>query len=279
MSEATPGAAPPVAESDHFAWRIVAQAALVTLLCGFYTLFFWTPDALHVEFGLRVEHGANLLITRLLHVPPIWRWAIRSCVFVLTAVLLVRAAGYRQYFLLFPRIPAWGSRLLGTALVFSAPFLLWVGTRPGVHHYYRAMNFSNAPSRLLANAVNILSEHVFVQGLFFALALPAFLLPPPVDPPRRGRLASLGLGRPEGGGGISAWLGVPLGAWPAMIGSAVLFSFVHLGKDWSEVATALPGGLALAWLTLRLRSIWPGLLLHWLTGFLVVLTIFATRPG
>ena len=57
-----------------------------------------------------------------------------------------------------------------------------------------------------------------------------------------------------------------LGAHRANLLQSVLAVIIHAGKPISEVAAAFPGSLVFGWLTLRTRSIWYSVALHWLVG-------------
>ena len=73
--------------------------------------------------------------------------------------------------------------------------------------------------------------------------------------------------RIRGRGPISSWLGIAEHGWPglfAMFASATLFATVHVGKgNPLELALSFPGGLILAYATLRTGSIWPMIVAHW----------------
>lgn len=130
-----------------------------------------------------------------------------------------------------------------------------------------------------ANALVIVVEHALIEGVLFVLALLGGTMGHAPDPPRTGRLAFLGFGYPIGGERtLCAWLGVPKEVWPALVGQALVFGLVHMGKDVGELVTAFPGGLGLGLLTYRVRSVWPSVLLHLGTGATVLVTLWvATR--
>ncbi|MHC4492235.1 MAG: CPBP family glutamic-type intramembrane protease [Planctomycetota bacterium] len=52
----------------------------------------------------------------------------------------------------------------------------------------------------------------------------------------------------------------------AVLISTIPFVLMHFGKPEAEVYGALPAGLILCAIALRARSIWPGVLLHWLVA-------------
>lgn len=48
--------------------------------------------------------------------------------------------------------------------------------------------------------------------------------------------------------------------------STLAFTLMHIGKPEPEALGAVVAGLVLCWLALRSRSIWPGVLLHWMVS-------------
>lgn len=52
----------------------------------------------------------------------------------------------------------------------------------------------------------------------------------------------------------------------AALVSNVAFALMHMGKPEAEALGAIVAGLVLSWLALRSRSIWPGVLLHWMVS-------------
>jgi hypothetical protein len=140
-----------------------------------------------------------------------------------------------------------------------------------VQRYYAGFVRRGGAPDVVASAFVVLVEHVYIEGLVLALALPSGGLHPIDEPPRQGKLAWLGFGLPPGERGLLAWLGIPAGAWPALIGQALLFGLVHAGKAVAELWTAFPGGLGLGVLTYRIRSVWPSVLLHLGTGAVILL--------
>ena len=52
----------------------------------------------------------------------------------------------------------------------------------------------------------------------------------------------------------------------AVLVSTIPFTLMHYGKPALEMASAMIAGLVLCFLALRSRSIWPGVLLHWLVA-------------
>ncbi len=52
----------------------------------------------------------------------------------------------------------------------------------------------------------------------------------------------------------------------AVLISTVPFALMHYGKPEIEMASAMIAGLVLCFISLRSKSIWPGVLLHWLVA-------------
>lgn len=52
----------------------------------------------------------------------------------------------------------------------------------------------------------------------------------------------------------------------AVLVSTIPFVLMHFGKPEPEVFASLAAGFILCWIALRSKSIWPGVLLHWLVA-------------
>jgi membrane protease YdiL (CAAX protease family) len=52
----------------------------------------------------------------------------------------------------------------------------------------------------------------------------------------------------------------------AVLISTIPFVLMHFGKPQAEVFASLAAGFILCWIALRSKSIWPGVLLHWLVA-------------
>ncbi len=57
-----------------------------------------------------------------------------------------------------------------------------------------------------------------------------------------------------------------LGPLAANLMQAGMVTLVHVGKPGIELAAAFPASLLFGWITLRTRSIWYALILHWVVG-------------
>ncbi len=52
----------------------------------------------------------------------------------------------------------------------------------------------------------------------------------------------------------------------AVLVSTLAFALMHIPKPTAELAAAIPAGYLLCWLALRSKSIFPGVLLHWMVA-------------
>jgi hypothetical protein len=185
--------------------------------------------------------------------------------------------------LLYPRIASWksttpldaglgwpnalGKRLTVVGILASIPPGLWLvlgtpGQQPtislGIHD--------------ICALASMVPEHFLICGTYVALMLPERRLPHPVPvAPVQGGAARrvfrwLGLAQPEGRrsrSGLLAWFGLSGASLFAILASGALFGMVHVGKPSLELGLSFPGGVAVAYVTLRSHSIWPGLVAHW----------------
>ena len=119
----------------------------------------------------------------------------------------------------------------------------------------------------------IIPEHFLICGVLVAILLPTRRLPRPVSIAtidghgwRRG-LRWLGLAQPGSTADVSrllAWFGLSRTQFITLIASGALFWSVHIGKNnLVEIILSFPGGVAVAYLTLRAHSIWPAIVAHW----------------
>lgn len=161
-----------------------------------------------------------------------------------------------------------GRRLIATSVLISIPFGFWLmaTARPGQHLSREQIE------RYLILLTAVIPEHVLICGTLVALMLPGRRLPEavPLAPVSGSSLLRglrwLGLAQPRasgGGGGLLNWFGLTGESLLAIVWSGIVFWLAHLGKrDLTEVALALPGGVAVAYVTLRSRSIWPAIIAH-----------------
>jgi hypothetical protein len=265
--------------------RAVARASAALLLFGAWSTFMWFQPARRWPV-VGVVRGTFRELAAGWGLGDHYAWAARVAVFTPLGILLASLLVWRppRAFILHGGAPPTAMRrLLGLALIVALPFQIALGAAPGMHHFYRRFFEDQALSHLMANALTIAAEHLWIEGAMLGLALPVGLLvATPVDEPRVGRLARFGLGFPERAAAasqrtVSAWLGVPPLAWPAILAQGLLFFLIHVHKHPGELATSLPGGIAVGWLTLRTRSFVPAMVLHFVTGGVVLLTMTLTR--
>lgn len=257
--------------------RIFARAFIVNALGFLWVTFFWFRPARQWPFWQDVYRFTDRGIAQLTGLPNDFNWAIKSWLFVLVPVLVILCFGKRPTALGMGRMARYGWRILLVSFVIALPFLVWLGLREGMHKYYAGMFRPGGWRAVTANALVIVVEHVWIEGVILALALPGGGFGHDDDPPRSGRFAFLGFGQPPGGTTLWTWLGVPPAVLPALAFQALVFGAVHSGKDMGELVTSFPGGFGLGLLTYRIRSVWPSVLLHLGTGAVVLLTIWLSR--
>jgi hypothetical protein len=160
-----------------------------------------------------------------------------------------------------------GLRLILASVLISIPcgfLLIHTGAVPLPASFQVAL-------RLLGQLLPVVPEHMCVCGVFVALMLPDRRLPQTIPiagvqgPWSRRILRWLGLAQPvDGKGGrVLPWFGLTTESLVAVVASGILFWLAHLGKrDIVEVSLSLPGGVAVAYVTLRSRSIWPAIIAH-----------------
>ncbi|MBN1489789.1 MAG: CPBP family intramembrane metalloprotease [Phycisphaerae bacterium] len=164
-----------------------------------------------------------------------------------------------------------GLRLIAVSVLLSIPFGFWllgttapVGAWPAIDWVYALALLAMIP------------EHFLICGTCTAILLPERRLPFPVPlaeaPPRQAGgdrrlrfLRWLGLAQPHVAGRFRwlSWLGLTGPQALAILASGALFGMVHVGKAPLELALSFPGGIAVAYLTVRAHSIWPALVAHW----------------
>lgn len=160
-----------------------------------------------------------------------------------------------------------GWRLIAVSVLLSIPFgFLLIYTHPTGNLLPTTFR---ATMRMLAQLSLVIPEHALICGLLVALMLPERRLPQnirlaPVTGSRGRRLLRwLGLAQPIENGRVLSWFGLTAESLYAVVASGVVFWLVHLGKkDVVEVILSLPGGVAVAYVTLRTRSIWPAVIAH-----------------
>jgi hypothetical protein len=263
----------PVSGLERSTW---IRAAIVSGLGFLWITLFWFEPARDWPYRRAIDQAFHHVLGGTLGLGRPSAWVARCWFFVLLPVAVLRLAGKRPTALGLGshEMPAW--RIVSVSFAVSLPALVWLGLRPGIQGYYRELFAPDGWKMIVAIFLQIVAEHVWIAGVMLALALPGGGLPPVVaEPPRRGVLGSLGFGVPPGARGLSAWLGVPEEAWPALLGQALVFGAIHAQKDAGEIVTSLPGGLALGILTYRVRSIWPTVVLHAGTSAVILAIAYA----
>ena len=251
--------------------RAILRAALVCTVGFFWVALFWYQPATHWPIYKDIIRTSNGWLAELGFVRP-WRWVVRSYLFVLVPIGVLWIFGRPPKALGLGKMATHGWRIVLLSFVVASPILIWLGTLPEMHKFYGHMFKPGGWRSITANALVIAVEHAYIEGIILSLALPGGQLHPKEDPPRKGRFAFLGLGVPEGESGALAWLGINKFIIPALVGQAILFGMVHSGKVSAELATSFPGGLGLGWLTYRIRSVWPSVILHIGTGAVILTT-------
>jgi len=160
-----------------------------------------------------------------------------------------------------------GLRVLVVAYVLSMPFLYWMVDGSGLPGYYLPhLRRSGALAFLAYYTVNMLGEHFLLHGVMLAALRPGMRWP---DPPPPRTVFEL---RDERALYVSPlvhvlrWIGLPRACHFGVLGSALLFALVHVGKDPRELVLSLPGGIVLAYLAYRTNSFLTPFILHLATA-------------
>jgi len=258
----------------------ILRATLVCTLGFFWVAFFWYTPARDWPIYEDVIKTCNAWITDLTGARRTWRWVMRSYIFVLIPVVVLWIFGRPPKALGLGKMATHGWRIVILCFLIASPVLVWLGTLEEMHKFYGHMFRAKGWQSMLANALVIGVEHVYIEGVILSLALPMGMLHAKDDPERVGRLSFLGLGHPanrpvpKGLEGFFSWIGITPYVVPALVGQAILFGMVHSGKVSAELATSFPGGLGLGWLTYRIRSVWPSVILHLGTGAVILGTAY-----
>jgi hypothetical protein len=178
-----------------------------------------------------------------------------------------------------PNILGW--RIIIVSIAISIPFGLWLLASMPDRSNMSLTNFGYYCGLLI-----IIPEHFLICGTYVAIMLPDRKLPHPVSmAPVEGNpvirlLRWLGLAQPSlipGHNRFLAWFGLSGASLFAILVSGILFGIVHIGKPHTlELILSFPGGVAVAYITLRSHSIWPAIAAHWAMNLipLGILTVF-----
>jgi hypothetical protein len=249
-----------------------------------YTSLFWGRFATH--WPAPVDRWGDLVYPRIapLRSSSPWLWlGIQMLVgwVVPASVFHVAGGRMRELGLGFPN--RLGVRWACIAVLVAIPFGVLL------RHSAPASWSPQFDRRYAVELLAMIPEHFLIAGVVVAALLPArrLALPAPaplVDgPPRQRLIRWLGFGWPSrarGAGHIWAWFGIAEHGWPGLFSisvSAALFATVHVGKgNPLELALSFPGGLILAYATLRTGSIWPMIVAHWSMNVVPNLYFFLT---
>jgi membrane protease YdiL (CAAX protease family) len=171
---------------------------------------------------------------------------------LLLIVVLVRGRRHTPLTALGLRLPAWPWLAAGLPLGFAAYFLQEVG---------------GGISRVILPAANTTNQCVGIRGEFggsVVLTLLAVAVIAPVSEEIIFR------------GFTFRWLQRRLPLWGAVLVSAAVFSAAHAG--WAEPSLFLPvflGGVLLAYVYAKSRSVWPGVIIHMTINIVAVILILA----
>lgn len=194
-----------------------------------------------------------------------WRWLLMQCLIALVPLLLCMAFRRKPRDLGLGRFNVLGWRLIAVSVLLSIPFGFWM--------IYDEPELLPQSSRevflFLGRLVGVVPEHVLICGLFVALMLPGRRLPDRVPVAavqgtwQQRALRWLGLAQPVSGGRVLPWFGLTGASLVAVTASGVIFWLAHVGKtSILEVSLSLPGGVAVAYVTLRTQSVWPAIIAH-----------------
>jgi membrane protease YdiL (CAAX protease family) len=120
--------------------------------------------------------------------------------------------------------------------------------------------------------ISMIPEHFMVTGVCTALMLPGRRLPSDVSvEPVEGNIITKGLrwfglaqsSANTGSNRVLGWFGLTWVSLFAIVASGAVFRMIHLGKDNLELMLSFPGGVAIAYITIRSHSIWPSVISHW----------------
>jgi len=161
-----------------------------------------------------------------------------------------------------------GRRMILVSIILSIPFGLWLmGTMPDIQ------NIKPVSPAFICGMLSIIPEHFLICGICVALMLPARKLPSPITiAPVEGNVVQqafrwLGFAQPPTAprhNRLLAWFGLTGPCLYAIIASGIIFGLTHIGKENpTEIILSFPGGVAVAYITLRSHSIWPAIFAHW----------------
>lgn len=160
-----------------------------------------------------------------------------------------------------------GWRIIILGIVVSVPFGILL---------MKSRNYGSGQNPLspefLMTLLSMIPEHFLVTGVCTALMLPGRRLPSYVRlEPVEGNFFKRGLrwfglaqsSSNSAGNRILDWFGLNWFSLFAIVASGALFRMIHLGKGDLELMLSFPGGVGIAYMTIRSHSIWPSVISHW----------------
>ena len=229
--------------------RPLMRTALLTAAAALWVSLFWVAPARGLPIVREIGAFERDVLRRGAGLSTSAYWVVHGYLWAVPPIAL--ALRRRPWSALGLGAPARGSlRLTLLLLVASLPLVVAFALLPEVRAYYARALAAGGWSSMASRAMIMPVEHALIQGALLALALSP-----------RGFLA---LRAPE-----KTPL-VPRAALPALIGQALVFGLVHVGKSTAELVASFAAGLALGVLTLRTRSVWPLVGLHLATATVVV---------
>jgi hypothetical protein len=169
-----------------------------------------------------------------------------------------------------------GWRWMAVATLAGVPFGLWLFLDAPDTAKHIQVN-----AHYVAGLLALLPEHFLICGLLTAVFLPGARFPEATLPTtseqptdRANRVARslrwLGLFQPPTerdqatttAPRLIRWLGIDAPGSLAVVASGSLFALGHVGKAPLELILSFPGGMAVAYITLRSQSVWPALVAH-----------------
>ena len=253
------------------------------------------PDVLENSAGAvgRWSHTRISDLLTFLDINRRWNHAVKlTVVSGLIPWLAMAAIGRWRPSELGTRIPnRYGWRVLVVAYVIAMPFLFWMVRGADFAETYLLKWRQSASIFLGYYFINMLWEHFLFHGVMLAAFRGDRRWPAaaPIDSaPRTGWIRPLhwiGLAQTRGKSDDASdgawqrairWLGLPHGCVFAIVGSGLLFGFIHWGKDARELVLSLPGGMAMAYLAYRTNSWLVPFLLHLATAGTAFIILLAT---
>jgi len=222
---------------------------VVPVLVTFFPIMFganWLAEA--TAQGLRINAGSSGALAL--------SYADEIAVYGASLLLIGVLVGWRRHTPLTAlglRLPAWPWLVAGLPLGFAAYVLEDVGGVIG---------------RIVLPAANTTNQCVGIRGEFggsVVLTLLAVAVIAPISEEIIFR------------GFTFRWLQGRMPLWGAVLVSAAIFSAAHAG--WAEPSLFLPvflGGVLLAYVYAKSRSVWPGVIIHMTINIVGVILILAT---